>query len=89
MRALTELDKTILLSFLILGKDTNKFISDSKIISKFPVRQRKAVRKHIKKLEHDKLLGKHRTKESHQLTEEGLKRAKRLLAEGVTLWAYR
>jgi Mn-dependent DtxR family transcriptional regulator len=89
MRVLTELDKTILLTFLVSGKGTAKYVDQNSVILKFPIRQRKMVLRYIKKLEKDKLLSKHVTKESYKLTEEGLKRAFKLLHEGARLWTYR
>lgn len=89
MRVLTELDKTILLTFLILAKGADRYIDKDEIVLKFPVRQRKMVLNYIKKLEKDKLLSKHATKERYKLTEEGLKRAFKLLHEGAKLWTYR
>lgn len=84
-RVLTELDKTILLSFLILAKGTSRYISQDPVVLKFPIRQRRSVIKYIKKLEKDKLLSKYATKESYRLTDEGLKKALRLLHEGARL----
>jgi len=89
LRILTELDKTILLSFLVFAKGTAKYIPEEFVISKFPIRRRKAVKKYIKKLEKDKLLARHVTKPSYKLTEEGLKKALKLLQEGAQLWTYR
>lgn len=89
MRVLTELDKTILLTFLVSAKGISKYVTKEDVISKFPVRQRKAVLRYIKKLEKDKLLSKHVTKESYKLTEEGVKKALKLLHEGAKLWTYR
>lgn len=89
MRVLTELDKTILLAFLVLAKGTARYVSQDEIIIKFPIRQRKMVLKYIKKLEKDKLLSKHATKESYKLTEDGMKYALKLLHEGAKLWTYR
>jgi len=84
-RIMTELDKTILLSFLILAKGTSRYISQDLVVFKFPIRQRKSVIKYIKKLEKDKLLSKYATKESYRLTDEGLKKALRLLHYGAKL----
>jgi Mn-dependent DtxR family transcriptional regulator len=84
MRVLTELEKTILLAFLILDRD--KFFSEAELISKFPIRQRKTVGRYIKKLEKAKLLEKHPKQASYILTKEGTKQALKLLYEGAKLW---
>ncbi|MDI6798751.1 MAG: hypothetical protein QMD12_02025 [Candidatus Aenigmarchaeota archaeon] len=89
MRVLTELEKTVLLTFLVLAKkQTSKFQSEESIVLKFPMRQRKNVRKAIKKLEKGGFLIKHATQESYKFSEKGLKNALRLLYEGAKLWAY-
>lgn len=84
MRVLTELEKTILLAFLVLDRD--KYFPEIEIILKFPIRQRKAVGRYIKKLEKTNLLEKHPTQASYRLTKEGTKQALKLLYEGAKLW---
>jgi len=86
---LTELDKTILLSLLVMGKNERKYIPDDRIIFKFPPRQRKMVKKYMGKLEKDGLIECHPTKTAHRLTENGFKEAKKLLIKGAMLWTYR
>lgn len=89
MVILTELEKTVLLAFLVLvKKQTEKFQSEESIVIKFPIRQRKNVRKAIKKLEKNNFLIKHTTQESYKFSEKGLKNALNLLHEGAKLWAY-
>jgi RIO-like serine/threonine protein kinase len=84
-RVLTELDKTILLSFFIIVKGTDKYIPKDTVVLRFPVRRRKPVRSHIKKLEKSKLLSKHTTKDNYRLTKKGLKQALKLLHEGAKI----
>jgi len=89
MTILTELEKTVLLAFLVLvKKQTDKFQSEESIVLKFPMRQRKNVRKAVKKLEKNNFLIKHATQESYKLSEKGLKSALKLLSKGARLWAY-
>ena len=48
---LTEFEKTILLSTYVLVKgSTRKYVSEEAILSKFPIRQRRDVRKYLEKL---------------------------------------
>ena len=84
MRVLTELEKTILLAFLVLDRD--KYFSEMELVLKFPVRQRKTVARYVKKLEKTNLLEKHPTQSSYKLTKEGVKQALKLLHEGARLW---
>ena len=81
--------RTVLLAFLVLSKkQTKKFRPVESIVLKFPMRQRKNVRKTIKKLEEKNFLVKHASKEDYRLSEKGLKAALKLLSEGAKLWAY-
>jgi hypothetical protein len=84
MRVLTELEKTILLAFLVLDRD--EYFSEEELILKFPARQRKIVRRYVKKLEKTNLIEKHPIKPSYKLTKEGVKQALKLLHEGAKLW---
>jgi len=89
MVVLTELEKTVLLTFLVLAKKKLKeFLPAESVVNKFPIRQRKHVRNAIKKLEKNKFLVRHPKKESYKLSEKGLKRALKLLHEGAKLWGY-
>ncbi len=84
---LTELEKTILLGFLVLTKGSSqKYLDRDIIVSKFPRQQRKAVRKYLEKLVEKKLITKHPKGEKYQLTEAGLKRSGEVLSEGAMLW---
>jgi predicted transcriptional regulator len=84
MRVLTELEKTILLAFLVLDRD--KYFSEVELVLKFPIRQRKTVGRYIKKLEKTNLLEKDPTQTSYKLTKEGAKQALKLLHKGAKLW---
>ena len=83
MRVLTELEKTILLAFLVLAKD--RYLPEDDLVFRFPTRQRKIVRRYIKKLEKLNLVEKHPKKKSYRLTKDGMKRALRLLHEGARM----
>ena len=81
MERLTELEKVILLSILILNKGVrDKDIKEDDIVLKFPMRQRKNVRRYIEKLVKKKLLKKKDGK--YRMTEKGYKLAKELLFLG-------
>jgi predicted transcriptional regulator len=83
-KVITELEKTILLSALILSRgDIKKLFKEDDIVLKFPMRQRKTVRRFIKKLVKDGYLIESSNK-NYRLSEEGLKIASRLLYEGGT-----
>jgi len=83
-RVITELEKTILLSTLIITKgDMKKAISEDDIVLKFPMRQRKNVRRFLKKLVKDGYLVESPPK-TYRLSEEGFKIASKLLYEGGT-----
>ena len=54
---LTELEKTILLSFFVLAKgSTRKYIPLNVLLSKFPIRQRKMVKAYVEALSKRKFL---------------------------------
>ncbi len=81
---LTELEKTIMLVFLIFTKGTiDKYLSEDFLLSKFVPRQRKMVKKSLRRLTKNNLLVKKEI--SYSLTKEGLKRASSLLHEGVSI----
>jgi predicted transcriptional regulator len=83
-KVITELEKTILLSALILSKgDTKKLFKEDDIVLKFPMRQRKTVRRFIKKLVKGGYLIEPSEK-NYRLSDEGLRIASRLLYEGGT-----
>jgi predicted transcriptional regulator len=81
---LTELEKSILLAFLILARGTTKQIKIDSILVKFPLNQRKMAREYVYKLVKNGFLVKY-PYENYSLSESGLKRAARLLAEGAML----
>ena len=83
----TELDKTVLLAFLVFTKGSlDTYISQKKITSGFAIRKRKAVRRSIKKLTKEKLLIKHTKENKHKFTKNGLKSTSKVLSEGAKLW---
>ena len=82
---LTELEKTIMLIFLVFTKGSlDKPLSEDFILSKFVPRQRKMVRKALKRLVKNNLLVK--KKVNYNLTKEGLKESSKMLHEGAKLW---
>lgn len=84
---LTELEKSILLAFLVLSKgEKEKYIKEDLVVFKFPRQQRKAVRKGFRKLVADKLLVKNPEEQSYRLSDDGLKRSTKILSEGAILW---
>ena len=84
MRVITELEKTIMRAFAVIGRGKESFIPEHDIISQFSTRQRKIVRHFIKKLAADRFLEKRYS--SYKLSELGKKYVARLLSEGVSLW---
>ncbi len=83
---LTELEKSILLAFLVLSKGAQKYLDRDLIVLKFPRQQRRSVRKYLIKLLDKKLITKHPREERYQLSEAGLKRSGKVLSEGAVLW---
>ncbi|MEM7821725.1 MAG: hypothetical protein QXX38_02865 [Candidatus Aenigmatarchaeota archaeon] len=82
-RVITELEKTILLSAMILTKgDVKKTFREEDIVFKFPMRQRKNVRRFIKKLVKERYLIE--SDKNYKISEEGLKVASGLLHKGGT-----
>lgn len=87
---LTELEKTILLVFLVLTKGSvDRYISEEIILSKFIPRQKKMVKSSLLRLIKNDILEKHPKEDSYKFTEQGLKRAKKILYEGAKLWKIR
>jgi len=81
----TELEKTILISVLVLVRgNTKKFIKEDDIVLNFPMRQRKNVRRFFKKLVREGYLIKKPKDNNVRLSQEGLKIASNLLHEGAT-----
>jgi predicted transcriptional regulator len=86
--SLTELEKTILLVFLVNSKGKiEKFVKPIVVIQKFPVRQRKAVGRFLLRLARKNLLEKKGT--NYRLTKDGARTAANLLRTGVSLWSIR
>jgi hypothetical protein len=84
---LTELEKTIMLVFLVFTKGSvDKHLSEEFILSKFVPRQRKLVRRAIRRLIKNSLLDKKPKELNYKFTKQGLKRASRILHEGAKLW---
>jgi hypothetical protein len=84
---LTELEKTIILVFLVFTKGSlDKYLKEGFITSKFTMRQRIVVRRSLVRLVKDGLLIKHPKEASYKFSKKGLKRASDLLHEGVKLW---
>jgi len=70
--ALTEFEKTILLSLFILVKgSTRKYTSEEELLSKFPIRQRKKVRMYLVELVKQKFLVKQ--KNAYRIDQKALK----------------
>jgi len=84
MRVITELEKTIMIAFAVVGRGEERFISEKDIISQFSTRQRKMVGQFIKKLVVDRFLEKRYN--SYKLSDLGKKYVARLLSEGASLW---
>ena len=84
MRVVTELEKTILIAFAVVSRGRDEFIHEDQIIMRFSLRQRKMVRKYIKKLAADRFLEKKYN--TYKLGAIGKKQVARLLSEGVSLW---
>ncbi len=87
MKKLTELEKTVLITFLVfMKKNKNRGISEEEVVLKFPMRQRKNVREAIENLKKSNLLIKKEGKT--KLSDKGIKEAMELLKTGARLWAY-
>lgn len=85
VKVITELEKTILLSILILVKgNTKKSIKEDEIVLKFPMRQRKTVRRFFKRLVDDGYLIKDSAGKNYRLSPKGLKNASNYLHRGAT-----
>lgn len=82
-----ELDKTILLAFLVLTKGSlDKYMKEEDITSKFARMKRKMIRYALHRLVHAKLLSKHPKENKYKFTREGLNEAKKVLYQGAKLW---
>lgn len=86
----TELEKTILLVFMVSTKgSTRKYLDQDFVTSKFTMRKRKYVRKSLKKLASEGLLKKHKKEKKYRFTKKGVEEASKILHEGAKLWRYR
>jgi len=86
---LTELDKTILLAFLVFTKGSlDTYVKSEELESKFSIRKRKLVRISLKRLTERKLLIRHEREDKYKFSKEGLKNASLLLREGAKLWKF-
>jgi len=82
-KIITELEKTILLSCLVLVRgNTRKIIKEDDIVLKFPMRQRKTVRRFFKRVVKEGYLVK--SGGNYRLSAEGLKVASSFLYGGGT-----
>lgn len=84
MRVITELEKTILIAFAVMGRGSSGFLHEDQIVMQFSLRQRKVVRMFIKKLAKDLFLD--RKYNNYRLSATGKKIVARLLSEGASLW---
>lgn len=81
---LTELEKTILLTTYVIAKgSTRKYIAEELILSKFPIRQRKDVRKYLEKMGKSKFLSK--SKSGYKINKKSLKVISYFLVTGPRL----
>lgn len=80
---LTEFEKTILLSLFVLAKgSTHKYIPQELLLSKFPTRQRKAVKIYLEKLTKQDFLIRDKTKENYRVEKKALKDISTFLIKG-------
>lgn len=81
--ALTEFEKTILLSLFVLAKgSTRKFIPQELLLSKFPIRQRKTVNVYLEKLARQKFLVRDKTRKKYKIGRKALKHISTFLVKG-------
>jgi len=82
-----EVDKTILLGFLVLTKGSlDKYVKQEDITSKFPPMKRKMIRYALKRLVHARLLSEHPEENTYKFTQDGLNEARKVLYQGAKLW---
>ena len=78
---LTEFEKTILLSLFILAKgSSNKYIPLEMLLSKFPIRQRRLVKKFVENMTRQKLLTK--LDQKYKISKTALKEISSFLVQG-------
>ncbi len=72
---------------LVFTKGSTKtYITEDKLVSKFPMRKRVLVRESISDLIKNRLLNKHPKEKKYRLTEEGKTMASQILHKGAKLW---
>jgi len=83
----TELEKTILLALYSLGSvSTHKYVDKDALVRKFPMRQRRSVRKYLEDLVQKKLVVKHAAEEKYRLNKKAKKEIVRIiLKEGARI----
>ncbi len=83
---LTELEKTILIAFYTLsGGSTRRYVAKETLLKKFPMRNRKTVRKYVDELEKKKLIIKHAKTESYRLNKKAVKQVVSFILTGATI----
>ena len=83
----TELEKTMLLAFLVITKgSTDVYVKEDEITSKFAMRKRKLVRISLERLNKQGSLKKHPKKKEYKFTKKGIESASVVLREGAKLW---
>lgn len=83
---LTEIEKTILMSFYILSKgSTRRYIDKDIFLEKFPTRQRKTIRRYINRLRNKGLIKKHRRENKYRLDKGGINEIAKFISNGVKL----
>lgn len=77
------MEKSILIAIYILsGQSTRKYVDMETMLKKFPIRQRKMVRRYIDELKRKGLILRHKTKDSYRLNKRGVKEIARVFLEG-------
>lgn len=87
---LTELEKTILISFYAITQGSvRKAVTEAELLGKFPVRQRKAVRKYVHELVRKKLLlgqkGEKKGEVEYRFTKRAIKETTKIIIGGARL----
>ena len=82
---LTELEKTLLVSFYALAKgSTEEYVDESLLLSKFPIRQRKLLKEYIRKFVKKGILIKHKKENSYRVSKKAIPIISSLIMKGVT-----
>jgi hypothetical protein len=86
---LTELEKTILISLYALTQSSRvKAMTEEELLGKFPVRQRRAVKKYLQELVRKKLLRKEADKRktvTYRITDRAIGEATKIIISGARL----